>query len=61
MSDIPQATPGSVTRCRRLEREAMGARERPPLGPSDQPSLADLAVCTLWITGVALIVASLFL
>ena len=37
------------------------APERPPLGPSGEPKLRDLAVYTLWLTGVALIVASLFL
>lgn len=58
MSDLSQMDTVAMARRRRLQREALG--ERPPLGPSDEPSLRDLAVCLLWLSGIALIVASLF-
>lgn len=61
MADLSEMDPVALGRRRRLQREAMGPDERPPLGPSGEPTLRDLAVCTLWLTGVALIVASLFL
>ena len=61
MADISEMDSVAMARRRRLQREATGRDDRTPLGPSDEPTLHDLAVCTLWLIGVALIVASLFL
>ena len=38
-----------------------GKPERPPLGPSEEPLLRDVAVYVLWLSGIALIVASMFM
>ena len=54
MSDLSQ--PGNVTnlRCRRLEREA--------LGPGDESCpLSELLVRGLYVAGISMILASLFL
>lgn len=61
MAEIPGMDAGALARRRRLQGEVTGQREGAPLGPSDEPSMGDLAVCTMWLVGVALIVASLFL
>lgn len=61
MADLSEMDAVAMARRRRLQREALGTDDRPPLGPSDEPTLRDVAVWMLWLIGVALIVASLFL
>lgn len=60
---MAEVTQMATTRPWRRLRDAAKRRtpDRPPLGPSGEPSLRDVAVYALWLTGIALIVASLFL
>jgi hypothetical protein len=61
MPDFPKKDALALARMGRRSREAPGGGpDRPPLGPSEEPSIRDLAVCFLWLSGIALIVASLF-
>lgn len=60
MAEVSQVAAARPWR-RRRDAAKGRAQDRPPLGPSGEPKLRDVAVYTLWLTGIALIVASLFL
>ena len=62
MPDFPEKDAMAPARHGLRRREAPGGGpDRPPLGPNDEPSIRELAICLMWLGGIALIVASMFM